>query len=66
MTSYPTAITTKTIGVLITLKEFTRKVHEPGFGYPAKKQMYTSDLIVYPQQVSQIPSDATHILWIPS
>ena len=34
-----------------------------GFGHPVKDSMADPTVVVYPSRVSEIPSDATHIVW---
>lgn len=38
-------------------------VDDDGYGYPVKDSKADSTMPIYPSRVSEIPNDATHIVW---
>ena len=56
-------------GDLIPKKSFISSCKSHGFidydghGYPVKGKKMNSQITIYPSRVSEIPEDATHIIW---
>ncbi len=56
-------------GYLFTLQEFKEMVENgalidyDGYGNPSNGTHHDWDIIIRPSELSEIPSDATHILW---
>ena len=47
----------------IPVADFKHLPHTLGYGHPAKHGVMTTDIVVWSDQPSQVPSDATHIVW---